>query len=47
MVARSSLTDTPLIKSPFGNLVKEIKNFFVSREFKPMIIARVHNRVAQ
>lgn len=40
MVALSSLSDTLLVKSQFDNLVKEIKNFLVVREFKPFKLAR-------
>lgn len=45
-VVLSSLSDTSLLKSEFGNLVKEIKNFLVVREFKPLKLLRDQNRVA-
>ena len=45
MVALCSILDILLLKSEFGNLVKEIKNFIAVREIKPLKILRDQNRV--
>ena len=44
-VVLSSLSDTSLLNSEFGNLVKEIKNFIADREIKPLKILRDQKRV--
>lgn len=44
LVALSSLSYTSLLKSEVGNLVKEIKNFLVLREFKPQKLFGDQNR---
>ena len=45
MVALCSILNITLLKSEFGNLVKEIKNFIAVREIKPLKILRDQNRV--
>ena len=44
-VALSSILDILLLKSEFGNLVKDFKNFIVVGEIKPLKILRDQKRV--
>ncbi|XBH75111.1 hypothetical protein VPH35_101927 [Triticum aestivum] len=45
-VALSSLLNTSLVRSAYGQLILEIKDLFGSREFVPQKISRCQNRVA-
>ncbi|XBI90854.1 hypothetical protein VPH35_028370 [Triticum aestivum] len=46
MVTLSSMTDASLDKSPNGQLVREIKNYMLQREFKLVKIVRSQNMVS-
>ncbi|VAI71352.1 unnamed protein product [Triticum turgidum subsp. durum] len=46
MVALSSMTNASLDKSPNGQLVREIKNYMLQREFKLVKIPRSQNMVS-
>ena len=46
MVALSSMTNASLDKSPNGQLVRDIKNYMLQREFKPVKIPRSQNMVS-
>jgi hypothetical protein len=46
MVALSSMTVASLDKSPNGQLVREIKNYMLQREFEPVKILRSQDMVS-
>ncbi|XBI36072.1 hypothetical protein VPH35_121651 [Triticum aestivum] len=46
MVALSSMTNASLDKSPNGQLVREIKNYMLQREFKLVKVPRSQNMVS-